>query len=74
MAKYRLSKIRGMRTPFMPNHFASFWKELNRLGYVLDLDSGLIELTSDEDLAKVLDLLNKYHIEAELSEVTIQLL
>lgn len=57
-----------MRTPFMPNHFASFWKELNRLGYVLDLDSGLIELTSDEDLAKVLDLLNKYHIEAELSK------
>ena len=52
----------------MPNHFASFWKELNRLGYVLDLDSGLIELTSDEDLAKVLDLLNKYHIEAELSK------
>ena len=70
MAKYRLSKIRGMRTPFMPNHLASFFEELNRLGYVLDLDSGLIELTSDEDLAKVLELLNKYHIEAVLSEVT----
>ena len=69
MPRYRFSMIRGMRSPFVASHFASFWNELKSLGYVCEPGSELIELNSEEDLAKIKELLGKYQIDAILNEI-----